>query len=418
MRVRRYLGRHCEARGARSSESRSSPGCRSRQARASVASRVRPRFRPAPAAGPYWPTMTLAVSGGTAWVACKEQARIVQDRRFPAAEGRRPCARRPGHRRRGRARLPLGARLELDALPPRRPQRARDPSGSRSVRTRPTTSGSAAVRSGSPTTRAPACCGSHLRRTVSSRASRSGTARPTWSSPGRDAWVLTHRDNTLYRIETTTNAATRLATVGGGDAAAERLALLGGSLWITGRGVPLLEVDPETGATRRSIDIGGTGIDVVAAAGALWVPVRTAEVDRTGFPTMTALRRVTTARRRSRRQRPRAAGSTSTASRPARRGLARRQRPGRALPDPDVIEERRPFVRLARAGTAEVEAGATGLEPATSGVTGRRSNQLNYAPVGRRIDSGASTSASGTTSAAVRLRSSRLTSCHSSPRED
>jgi hypothetical protein len=28
------------------------------------------------------------------------------------------------------------------------------------------------------------------------------------------------------------------------------------------------------------------------------------------------------------------------------------------------------------------EAGATGLEPATSGVTGRRSNQLNYAPEG------------------------------------
>ncbi len=27
-------------------------------------------------------------------------------------------------------------------------------------------------------------------------------------------------------------------------------------------------------------------------------------------------------------------------------------------------------------------AGATGLEPATSGVTGRRSNHLNYAPIG------------------------------------
>jgi hypothetical protein len=29
--------------------------------------------------------------------------------------------------------------------------------------------------------------------------------------------------------------------------------------------------------------------------------------------------------------------------------------------------------------------GATGLEPATSGVTGRRSNQLNYAPEGRTV---------------------------------
>ena len=28
-------------------------------------------------------------------------------------------------------------------------------------------------------------------------------------------------------------------------------------------------------------------------------------------------------------------------------------------------------------------AGATGLEPAASGVTGRRSNQLSYAPAGR-----------------------------------
>src|SRR2546423_678956 len=35
-------------------------------------------------------------------------------------------------------------------------------------------------------------------------------------------------------------------------------------------------------------------------------------------------------------------------------------------------------------GSGASKAGATGLEPATSGVTGRRSNQLNYAPRRRR----------------------------------
>jgi hypothetical protein len=34
----------------------------------------------------------------------------------------------------------------------------------------------------------------------------------------------------------------------------------------------------------------------------------------------------------------------------------------------------------------DTEAGATGLEPATSDVTGRRSNQLNYAPANKLRD--------------------------------
>jgi len=29
-------------------------------------------------AGPYWPTATLAVERGTAWVACKEEARVIR----------------------------------------------------------------------------------------------------------------------------------------------------------------------------------------------------------------------------------------------------------------------------------------------------------------------------------------------------
>src|SRR5690349_4721964 len=45
------------------------------------------------AAGPFWPTMTLAVSGGSAWVACKEQARIV---RIDLASGRQTATLRLG----------------------------------------------------------------------------------------------------------------------------------------------------------------------------------------------------------------------------------------------------------------------------------------------------------------------------------
>ena len=42
------------------------------------------------------------------------------------------------------------------------------------------------------------------------------------------------------------------------------------------------------------MEIGGSGIDVIAAGGALWVPARSVAVDATGFPTMEALRRVST----------------------------------------------------------------------------------------------------------------------------
>ena len=72
----------------------------------------------------------------------------------------------------------------------------------------------------------------------------------------------------------------------------ERIAWAAGSLWVTGRGTDLLQLDPETGAVQATIEIGVGGIDVAAAAGALWVPARAAAADRRGFPTMTWLRRV------------------------------------------------------------------------------------------------------------------------------
>ena len=107
---------------------------------------------------------------------------------------------------------------------------------------------------------------------------------------GERVWVINHRDRGLVLIDAATNRPRRLTTVPGD--APERIAWSAGSLWVTGRGTDLLRLDPETGAVQATIEIGVGGIDVVAAAGALWVPARAAAADRRGFPTMTWLRRV------------------------------------------------------------------------------------------------------------------------------
>jgi hypothetical protein len=112
---------------------------------------------------------------------------------------------------------------------------------------------------------------------------------------GNSAWVINHRDRRLLRINLASNSVADLGTISGD--APERMTWLGDSLWITGRGTDLLQIDPQTGKVKATIEIGAGGIDVVAAAGALWVPVRSAAVDPTGFPTMETLRRVSSTTR-------------------------------------------------------------------------------------------------------------------------
>jgi len=243
------------------------------------------------AAGPYWPTMTLALQGRTAWVACKQQARVV---RLSLPAGRKTATvgldgeviavavglgsvwaldagstlyRIDPARARVTKRIQLGAAAAYNVWIGAGAVWVADDQGAAIMRVSPSTN-----------------------RVVARIAVGDGPADMVFR--GAQAWAISHRDNTVFRIDTAKNAAARLAVVPGAAAAAERLALLGDALWITGRGVGLVEMDPASGAVRRTVDVLGTGIDVVAAGGALWVPVRTAAVDRTGFPTMTALRRV------------------------------------------------------------------------------------------------------------------------------
>ena len=269
-------------------------------------------FKTCAAAGPFWPTETLAVSGTTGWLACKEESRVVK---LDLA-----------HRKVLRS-IRIGAPVIAVAL------------GYGSLW---------ALDSNGTLTRVSAATGRILRRIDSTAAhaynvwigagsvwvaadqgaevvrispatnrvvgrAAVGDGPADMAFDGTSAWVIDHRDLTLFRIDTRTNTPTKVATLPGSDAAPERMVFLGGKLWITGRGADLMQVDPATGAVEATYEIGASGIDVVAAGGALWVPARSAAVDRSGFPTMEALRRVSTtgtvttvARARGRARRPRA----------------------------------------------------------------------------------------------------------------
>lgn len=243
-------------------------------------------------AGPYWPTMTLALQGRTAWLACKEQARLVR-LRLP---GGRKTATVPLEGEVIAVAVGLGSVWALDTAST---LSRLDPASGRIVKRIQLGAtaaynvwiGGGAVWVADDQGAAVLRVSPSSNKVVGRISVGDGPADMVFR--GAQAWVITHRDNTVFRIDMASNEVTRLGTVGGSNAAAERLALLGDGLWITGRGVSLVEIDAATGAIRRTVDVGGTGIDVVSAAGALWVPVRTAAVDRTGLPTMAALRRVT-----------------------------------------------------------------------------------------------------------------------------
>jgi hypothetical protein len=240
------------------------------------------------AAGPYWPTMTLAVTENTAWIACKEQARVVRvdtrsGRATKSVQLRGPAiAVRSGFR--STWALDSGGtlyRLDKDGKISRRIALdtsaayniwvgagsvwVADDQGARVVRVSPKTN------------------------KVVARI-RVGDGPASIAFYGMSAWVINHRDTTIDRIDLANNSSRELAHIPAD--APERIVWSHGSLWLTGRGTDLVEVDPLDGSVRRTIDIGASGIDLVASGDSIWVPTRSSEVDPTGLPTMDALKRV------------------------------------------------------------------------------------------------------------------------------
>ena len=104
---------------------------------------------------------------------------------------------------------------------------------------------------------------------------------------GDSVLVICHRDHTLWRIDPAADTAVKLSELPGDTP--ERLVLVGGSLWATGRGTDLLRVDPATGETQETIEIGTGGIDLVSTDDAIWVAVAEPEADRQGLPVLETL---------------------------------------------------------------------------------------------------------------------------------
>jgi hypothetical protein len=121
----------------------------------------------------------------------------------------------------------------------------------------------------------------------------SGNGPAGFAFDGSFVWVLNHRENTLDRIDPATNAITRISTIPGGEqVAAERIAVFNSLLWITGRGLDLLQVSPANGSVVGSTEIGTGGIDVVTDGANLWVVAYTPEGDARGEPLVASVRKI------------------------------------------------------------------------------------------------------------------------------
>jgi DNA-binding beta-propeller fold protein YncE len=244
-----------------------------------------------PNAGAFWPTETLALDFGSAWIACKEIGVV---RRFDLATSRPTATMRLGGSDLIGVTTGFGSVWALDgrggtltridpdsnrvvariSLPASKPYNVWTGVGAVWV----ADDGRGEVVRIDPTTNQP----------VASIDVGDGPADLAFE--GSIVWVINHRDRGLVRIDAGTNATRLVATIPGD--APERMVFVSGHLWITGRGTDLLEVDPDNGNVLRTVEIGAGGIDIVASGNTLWVPSRNGEVDARGFPTMEALRRI------------------------------------------------------------------------------------------------------------------------------
>jgi hypothetical protein len=108
------------------------------------------------------------------------------------------------------------------------------------------------------------------------------------TSAGR-VWLLAHRDGALARVEGKRVTPLRSQPVSN-TLTPERMAFAGGSLWIAGRGKDLDRVDPATGKVLGTTEIGPGGIDVKTVGGKVAVVVVTDKASPRGDPFVASIK--------------------------------------------------------------------------------------------------------------------------------
>ena len=120
-----------------------------------------------------------------------------------------------------------------------------------------------------------------------------GDGVSAFASDGESVWIVSHRDNRIHRVARDGSVELLPGPLAPtSTAAAEHVAFAAGSLWVTGRGLDLLRVDPTTVAVQATTEIGAAGIAVVAAGGKLLVPTYTARGAQRGDPLLLSVQTV------------------------------------------------------------------------------------------------------------------------------
>ena len=100
-----------------------------------------------------------------------------------------------------------------------------------------------------------------------------GDGVSAFAADGANVYAISHRDNAITRVRLSTGRSRRVAAgiVDVARGSTEAAAFSNGSLWITGRGLDLLRVNPATGKVQTVTDIGPAGFDVAVGGGKLVV---------------------------------------------------------------------------------------------------------------------------------------------------